>query len=72
MDSFPQLQRCFERQWAGLDEHSRHWIDDSVVPGFVPFRPDDMSPGQMFPIWYVERPDCTVESGQCLISMKMD
>lgn len=40
MDSFPQLQRCFERQWAGLDsiDQQRAMDYNIVQPGYLPPR----------------------------------
>ena len=74
MNAMPQLIRCFERQWQGLDEPSRHWLKDNVaVPGFVRFRPDDMPPSRMVVIWHVERSTSnTVWAPNCLMSIKTD
>lgn len=34
MSSFPMLQRCFERQYAGLDDWERRQVNGTFAPTF--------------------------------------
>ena len=78
MDSFPQLQRCFERQWAGLEERERRWMDRQLSPGFISGYPVEIPRAHTQMIWYV---GLELESGfgfvrvrpsDCLMSIKTD
>src|SRR3990167_6142440 len=38
MNSFPMISACFERQWAGLSQYEREWIETQTAcdPGYMP------------------------------------
>ena len=73
MDSFPQLQRCFERQWAGLDELARQWLDANAKSGgwYVPGYPYEVPPCRTYDVWFVAD-DFSSAPDHRLISVKID
>ena len=76
MNAVAMVTRCFERQWAGLEEGERRWIERRTAPEYISGYPNEVPRAHMQWIWRVSRvPESEfdpVRAGDCLMSMKMD
>ena len=69
------ISACFERQWAGLSQYEREWIETQTAcdPGYMPMSyPGGLPQPRQAILWYVERDNRSVAPGDCLISIKVD